>query len=70
MAADGGQRKRTRCPNRFKDTPVKTNNLSMAINASDQIEKADHIASILGIHPPLATLEIVTGREHGGPTGG
>lgn len=49
---------------------MKTNNLSMAINASDQIEKADHIASILGIHPPLATLEIVTGREHGGPTGG
>ena len=52
----GGEGERA-APVRFKGAPVETLNLDVAIDAVDQLEKAEGNAVILGIHPQLAALE-------------
>lgn len=44
---------------RLKAPPQETITLSVEIDAADQLEKADGIATSLGIHPTLASLEML-----------
>ena len=44
---------------RLKGPPSETISLEMVIDASDQLEKADPIATTLGVHPTLASLEML-----------
>lgn len=44
---------------RLKGPPQETINLTVEIDAADQLEKADPLATITGIHPTLASLEML-----------
>jgi hypothetical protein len=44
---------------RLKGAPIETIKLDVAIDATDQLEKADAITTTLGIHPQLAALEML-----------
>jgi hypothetical protein len=44
---------------RLKGAPVETIKLDVEIDATDQLEKADGLATTLGIHPQLAALEML-----------
>jgi hypothetical protein len=44
---------------RLKGAPVETIKLDVEIDATDQLERADSIATTLGIHPQLAALEML-----------
>lgn len=44
---------------RLKGPPSETISLEMVIDASDQLETADPIATTLGVHPTLASLEML-----------
>lgn len=44
---------------RLKGPPNETINLEIEIDATDQLEKADPIGTTLGVHPTLASLEML-----------
>ncbi len=44
---------------RIKGAPIETIKLDVELDATDQLEKADKIASQLGIYPQLSALEIL-----------
>lgn len=44
---------------RLKGPPQETIRLDLEIDAADQLEKADGIATVMGIHPALASLEML-----------
>src|SRR5215210_2535095 len=44
---------------RLKGPPNETISLQIEIDATDQLEKADPIATTLGVHPTLASLEML-----------
>jgi hypothetical protein len=44
---------------RLKGPPAETINATVEIDATDQLERADPIAGALGIHPTLASLEML-----------
>jgi len=44
---------------RLKGAPVETISLELEIDATDQLEKADVLATGMGIHPQLAALEVL-----------
>ena len=44
---------------RLKGPPNETISLEIEIDASDQLEKSDPIATTLGVHPTLASLEML-----------
>jgi hypothetical protein len=44
---------------RLKGPPKETITLEIEIDAADQLEKADPIATTLGVHPTLASLEML-----------
>lgn len=55
-ATEGGSRAEAL---RLKGAPVETIQLEVTIDATDQLEKADGVATSLGIHPQLAALEML-----------
>jgi len=44
---------------RLKGAPVETININVEIDATDQLEKADSIATSVGIYPQLSALEMI-----------
>lgn len=44
---------------RLKGAPIETIKLDVAIDATDQLEKGESMATTLGIHPQLAALEML-----------
>src|SRR6266852_2812782 len=44
---------------RLKGPPEETITVNIEIDATDQLEKADTLATSLGIHPTLASLEML-----------
>ena len=58
VAAPGAASNRTEVL-RLKGPPSETINLEIEIDAADQLEKADPIATTLGVHPTLASLEML-----------
>ena len=44
---------------RLKGAPIETIKINVDIDATDQLEKADGIATTVGIHPQLAALETI-----------
>lgn len=53
---DGGDRSEAV---RLKGAPIETIKMDVEIDATDQLERADGIATALGIHPQLAALEML-----------
>ena len=46
-------------PTRLRGAPVETITLEVEIDATDQLEGADPVATTMGIHPQLAALEML-----------
>ena len=55
-SGDGGARSEVM---RLKGAPIETIKLDVEIDATDQLEKADGIATTLGIYPQLSALEML-----------
>jgi hypothetical protein len=55
-AGEGGDRSEAL---RLKGAPIETIKLDVQIDATDQLERGDSLATTLGIHPQLAALEML-----------
>jgi len=55
-AGEGGDRSEAM---RLKGAPVETIKMDVEIDSTDQLEKADKLATALGVHPQLAALEML-----------
>jgi hypothetical protein len=56
--SEGGDQSRSE-PQRLTGPPIETIKLDAEIDAADQLETSDPIAATVGIHPHLATLEVL-----------